>query len=576
MDRGFNLLFQGNRSNFGGQSGPDFRERTNLGDRRFNNNEFYNNGSMMNNPNNNRFANGPMQNNGSNWNNAPNQLGFTNQGGQGQGGMNGPVLNALHQQNLLSALMSTQGGKGLLAQNQNIAAQGQQNNARFQNRYTSGNNRGRSNKRGQARPGDKRKNTNNQQQGGGFSKQGKKGFQGKKNTPNASPKITKEEVKVPEIDIPDDQVVVPDSLKESVEKLRSRTDIKRNVADEDVEKLEVFCYTGKGYQCKTCGSIVGKNTVFAEHAMSKNHVMKVIDARTAKKYQAVRDILDIDLTSDDWFSSSEAARSIIIKQAKALMKVDLELKAKKEAAYNRTPSNFFNFNMELRKSVIKREEEVIITSLVESNVAVKDFTGEKFFGCEFVRAVTGFHCRLCSINIREAKGVIPHIESKLHKTNYASYTRKNPEYEKTQREQNQDLFEIMSQHDGKSVVLAESANVEGSQFLSLLDSQLVRIPSVMKPEAKKDKVKEVKEGEELKTDKQEEIVDVGKDAEEETVENVDDEDEVKAEGETVNEETETAEIEEDTTEETVDGEEEIEDNADVDAENDGIITTEEG
>merc|ERR1712039_1001057 len=128
--------------------------------------------------------------------------------------------------------------------------------------------------------------------------------------------------------------------------------------------------------------------------------------------------------------------------------------------YNKTPSNFFKFNMELRKSVVKKDDEVIITSLVESNVRVKDFTGDKFFGCEFVRAVTGFHCRLCSINIREAKGVIPHINSKLHKTNYDAYVKKNPQYEKTQREQNTDLHEIMEEHAGKNVVLAESADVE--------------------------------------------------------------------------------------------------------------------
>ena len=53
--------------------------------------------------------------------------------------------------------------------------------------------------------------------------------------------------------------------------------------------------------------------------------------------------------------------------------------------------------------------------------------------------------------------------------------RKNPEYEKTQKEQNQDLFDIMSQHEEKSVVLAESPNVEASHFLSLLDPELVRI-----------------------------------------------------------------------------------------------------
>jgi len=493
MDRGFNLLFQGNRNNFAGQSGPNFRERADQSDRRYD--DFYNNANNNMNQQN-RFvgnnAGGPMQNHGGNWNNGPNQMGFPNQGGPGQGGMNGPMLNALQQQNLINALMSTQGGKGLLAQNQN-QNMGQQNRQRFQNRFASGtNNRDMNRDRRGARPGDKRKNS----QQSTFNKQGRKQIPPKAKVASTdSSKDEQEQLKIPEIEIPDDEVIVPESVMESVEKLRNRSEIERNVADEDVEKIKVFSYTGKGYQCKTCGTLTMKDTAFAEHLMNKNHVMKVIDARTAKKYQEVRDILDIDLTSDDWFINSAVARTIIIKQSKVHMKAERELKAREAANFNKTPSNFFNFNMELRKSVVKKDEEVIITSLVESNVAVKDFTGEKFFGCEFVRAVTGFHCRLCSINIREAKGVIPHIDSKLHKTNYAAYTRKNPEYEKTQKEQNQDLFDIMSQHDGKSVVLAESANVEGSQFLTLLDSELVRIPSVMKPDTKKDK----KEEKEVKT-----------------------------------------------------------------------------
>merc|ERR1719470_634229 len=175
------------------------------------------------------------------------------------------------------------------------------------------------------------------------------------------------------------------------------------------------------------------------------------------------------------------------------MKAEREQKAKAEANFNKTPSNFFDFNMELRKSVVKKDEEVIITSLVESNVAVKDFTGEKFFGCEFVRAVTGFHCRLCSINIREAKGVIPHIDSKQHKNNYAAYVKKNSDYEKSQKEQSQELFDVMNEHEGKSVVLAESTDVAKSHFLSVLDDELVRIPTVMNPELKKQKEKEEKE-----------------------------------------------------------------------------------
>ena len=62
-------------------------------------------------------------------------------------------------------------------------------------------------------------------------------------------------------DIPDDEVEIPDSIMDSVETLRQRKDVVRNVADEDVEKLSVFCFTGKGYQCKTCGFILNKETV---------------------------------------------------------------------------------------------------------------------------------------------------------------------------------------------------------------------------------------------------------------------------------------------------------------------------
>lgn len=108
--------------------------------------------------------------------------------------------------------------------------------------------------------------------------------------------------------------------------------------------------------------------------------MNVIEARTAKKYQEIRDILEIDLTPDDWFEQNETARAIIMKQSKLHMKTQREIKLREEANFNKTPSNFFNFNMELRKSVTKNEEKVVMTSLVESTVEVKDFVGEKFFG----------------------------------------------------------------------------------------------------------------------------------------------------------------------------------------------------
>merc|ERR1711973_203069 len=70
--------------------------------------------------------------------------------------------------------------------------------------------------------------------------------------------------------------------------------------------------------------------------------------------------------------------------------------------------------------------------------------------------------------------------------------KRNSDYEKSQKEQSEDLFSVMNEHDGKNIVLAESSDVENSHFLSVLDKELVRIPTVMNPELKK-KEKEEKE-----------------------------------------------------------------------------------
>jgi len=413
---------------------------------------------------------------------------------------------------------------------------------------------------GPPRVGDKRRGDNYNK----YAPSEKKGRDSNKKDDKEETKLVEEVVP----DIPDDEVVVPDSLMDSVELLRQRKEIERNAADEDTQKLVVFCFTGKGYQCQSCGLLLTKESSFVSHLDGKSHVMNVITARTAKKYQDVRDILDIDLSSDDWFEQNEKARSIIMKQSKMHMKAEREAKAKEEANYNITPSNFFGFNMELRKSVAKKDDKVVISSLVESTVEVSDFTGERFFGCEFVRAVTGFHCRLCSINIREAKGVLPHIDSRQHKNNYSAYVKRNADYEKLQKEQSEDLFNVMTEHDGKNVVLAESANVADSHFLSVLDKELVRIPTVMNPELKKKEKeeKERKEKEEKEQREKEEKEQKEKEEKEKKEEDADEneEDEVETENVDDDENEEKNEEEENTKkdEEEEPADETVEDEAD--------------
>lgn len=341
-------------------------------------------------------------------------------------------------------------------------------------------------------------------------------------TRDSSPKKEKEEVVVEEI--PDDEVEVPDSLMDAVETLRMRKEVERNAADEDMEKLIVFCFTGKGYQCKTCGLLLTKKTAFASHLTGKSHVMNVIEARTAKAYNEIRDLLDIDLSPDDWFEKNEKARAIIMKQSKAHMRIEREKKRMEEVNYNKMPANFFGFNMELRKSIRKKEDKVLITSVVESTMEVNDFVGERYFGCEFVRPVTGFHCRLCSLNIRDPQAVLPHVDSRQHRDNYATYVRKNPDYEKTQTKDNVDVLALMGEHDPNSLVLAESDHIDDNTFfLSSVTHEFVRIPEVMNPELKREQERQKekeereaeKEREKEKEKKKKESEDEEKDADEE-------------------------------------------------------------
>lgn len=531
MDRGFGSTFRSGGGRGGMNNSTPSRDRFSRDERRYddfysdNNNRRTSGGGGSNVNRNVPSNNAPNRNNNNNrggWGNTtptPRDRGFFNQGGsRDRGGappagnnVSGQMLAALQQQqSLLSAFMNNQqqtrnrGGRGggILGSGGN----------KFQgNRFNNRDNRGGN------RAGDKRRQDppqgNNQFKRNRRSAQGlPSGINPNKTTPNkassvkaTTPKIERKlaeavvKTKEEEVeDIPDEDVVIPDSLMDSVERLRQRKEIERNVADEDVQKLVVFLFTGKGYQCATCGLLLSKEEGFVHHLMGKSHVMNVIDARSAKKYQTVRDILDIDLSPDDWFEQNEQAKAILFKQAKLFMKAQREIERRAKENYDKTPSNFFSVRMESRKSALKKEDTVIITSLVESTIEIKDFSKDRFFGCEFVKAVTGFQCRLCHIQIKEASDVIPHVNSKVHRNNYQMHLNKNKGYEKVQKDQNKELLEVLSEHEEKNVLLYESPKANDGVFLNHLDADLVRDkkllepPVVKKPETTIDKKEAIK------------------------------------------------------------------------------------
>eukprot|EP00111_Clytia_hemisphaerica_P018374 TCONS_00054328-protein len=404
---------------------------------------------------------------------------FGNQGNHGGG------------QNVIAALQ--------LQQNQNLLSAYIRNNSRggknFQGARSSGYNNS-----GGFRPGDKRRQD---QQPSGANKKSKNDTRRDNRRSSSTTKSgsqtkkdsKKDEPKEDEIDIPDDQVEIPDHLMDNVEKLRQRADMERNVADEDIDKLVVFCYNGKGYDCLTCGFMLMKDHAFKNHLMSKSHVMNVIDARSDKKYQPTRDLLDIDIASDGWFEKSDIARKVIYKQAKVMMKAEMDLKKRELESFNRDPSNFFSVNMASKKCATMTGDTVRITSIVESTIDVKEFSTDRFFGCEFVKSVASFQCRLCDIKIHNASEVLPHIDSRVHRNKYQMHLRRQPDYEKKQKDQNKDLGLILQEHEGQAVLLSETntkseteddEDNQGKTLLEEIDTILVRVPEILNPPVKED------------------------------------------------------------------------------------------
>lgn len=205
--------------------------------------------------------------------------------------------------------------------------------------------------------------------------------------------------------------------------------------------------------------------------------MKVIDARTAKKYQDVRSILDIDLSSDDWFAESDLAQSILKIQAKEDLKVQKLKEMKELREFNSTPSNFYEYGVHSRNIVRKENDDVVLSTIIESNIKIKNFNDNRHFGCEFIRPVKGFFCRLCSLTIAEEKQVLAHIGSKIHKKKYSYYLAKNKDFEEKLKKGNKDILEALAEH-GNSIIITESKNAEKSVYLCKLDEKSVHVPNM--------------------------------------------------------------------------------------------------
>merc|ERR1719427_1389145 len=239
------------------------------------------------------------------------------------------------------------------------------------------------------------------------------------------------------------------------------------------------------------------------------------------------------------------------------------LKEKREKEnYDKTPGNFFEIKMETRKTANKTGDSVTITSVNESLIEIKEFSKDRFFGCEFVKAVTGFQCRLCNLHLKDAAAVIPHVDGRVHRNNYQVHLKKNKDYEKVQTEQNKELIEVLTQYEDTDVLLFETTKAKEMKFLAKLDENIVWDEKLLNPPEKRPKVEEKKDKDEEKTDEDKEAAD-GDEKAEDDEENKEDDEEATEEDQEANE---GEEEEEEEASEEVNGEEEVEEEAEVEAE----------
>lgn len=301
-------------------------------------------------------------------------------------------------------------------------------------------------------------------------------------------RLTEEPVEVKSEELED--IEVPQELIDKVEELRKRTKIDRNIADQDVDKLATFHFDGENYKCELCKVMAFSYKGIKQHFMGKKHSFNVVEARQAGN-DVDRNIMDIMLHPENWLELNPCAVTILKRQTIGF----LEAKKREEEEYKiKHPENYVVYRMDTRKSAMKKDDSVVIRHVCESIVAIKDFAGEKqLFGCEFIKAASGFDCRLCNEVLHSGTAVVDHIRTEKHIASYQRYLDEHSGYHEDIVRRNKDIANVLDHEVGKEVILYEAFEEESEEQQELEkkcikkdDDEFIRIKSIDDLHSKED------------------------------------------------------------------------------------------
>lgn len=231
-----------------------------------------------------------------------------------------------------------------------------------------------------------------------------------------------------------------------------------NFLGEDVDSLMISLYDRKRnkYICQECKIICNLPMSFHKHLLGKRHARTVLESRGQEFEDAKFRSFSQGTTPTDKSGTEEVSTA---NESDDREKLSVEEVSSPSALHSPGPDfnlDFVKYTCNTRKTAMKEGDVVTISSVTQSRVQIEGFTsGRNMLGCEFVKAVSGFNCRLCKAFIRCGNDVITHIKGKKHQKNYQTYAQEHPQYEDHQLLRNKELEQVLEPKEGEEVVLYE-------------------------------------------------------------------------------------------------------------------------
>ncbi|XP_020608100.1 uncharacterized protein LOC110046740 isoform X2 [Orbicella faveolata] len=231
-----------------------------------------------------------------------------------------------------------------------------------------------------------------------------------------------------------------------------------NFIGEDVDSLMISLFDRKRskYICQECKIICNLPISFHKHLFGKRHARTVLENQGKEFDPNEFKNFTQGSTPAEKSEPEDAGTGAESDEREKASDADVFSPATVQSPDVETNLDFVKYTCDTRKTAMKDGNIITISSVTQARVRIDGFTsGRNMLGCEFVKAVSGFNCRLCKTFIRCGNDVISHIKGKKHQKNYQTYVQEHPQYEEHQLARNKELEVVLEPKEGEEVVLYE-------------------------------------------------------------------------------------------------------------------------